>query len=115
MTHDDDVYLQHILDSIRRIEEYLQGINEAGFLQNFLIQDGVIRQLEIVGEATKQISREMRSEYGDIPWKDMAGMRDKLIHNYLGVDIEEVWYTVKHDIPFLKEAIEAIHRPFKKE
>ena len=106
MVHADVVYLRHILDAILRIDEYLQGVNEEDFYRKHLIQDGVIRQLEIIGEATKQISKETRNNHDHIPWKDMAGMRDKLIHDYFGVDIEQVWLTAKSDIPFLHKEIE---------
>lgn len=67
-----------------------------------LVQDGVIRQLEIIGEATKRLSLELREKNSDIPWQDIAGMRDKLIHGYFGVDIEKVWLTAKHDLPGFK-------------
>jgi uncharacterized protein with HEPN domain len=110
MAHADLVYVRHILDAISRIAEYLQGIEEAVFYQTPLVQDGVIRQLEIIGEATKQISSETRTEYAHIPWKDMAGMRDKLIHDYFGVDLEQVWITAQNDIPILQVEIKAILR-----
>jgi uncharacterized protein with HEPN domain len=96
------------MDAISRIGEYLQGINEEEFVRNYLVQDGVIRQLEIIGEATKQISQETRNKHRNIPWKDMAGMRDKLIHNYFGVDVEQVWFTASNDIPTLQIEIEEL-------
>lgn len=67
-----------------------------------LVQDGVIRQLEIIGEATKRLSLELREKNSDVPWQDIAGMRDKLIHGYFGVDIEKVRLTAKHDLPGFK-------------
>lgn len=105
---DDSIYLQHILDAILRIEEYTREINYENFTQNTLIQDGVIRQIEIIGEATKNLSDAFRSKYSYIPWKDIAGMRDKLIHEYFGVDIDAVWDTVKKDVPSLKLEIEKV-------
>ncbi len=77
MKKEDSVYLSHIFDAIERIEEYVQGIRYEDFMDNHLIQDGVIRQTEIIGEATKRLSVEIRKEHPDIPWKDIAGMRDK--------------------------------------
>ena len=71
-----------------------------------MVQDGVIRQLEIIGEATKKISKETCDKHSHIPWNDIAGMRDKLIHDYFGVDIEQVWLTAKNDIPILQTEIE---------
>lgn len=109
---DDTVYLRHILDAIVKIEEYLQGINYDSFMQNTLLQDGVIRQVEIIGEATKRVSSNLRSEYPSIPWKDIMGMRDKLIHDYFGVDIDAVWSTAKDDIPMLKAEVEKILEKF---
>ncbi|MEA1993647.1 MAG: DUF86 domain-containing protein [Euryarchaeota archaeon] len=102
MKKDDSVYLRHILDAITKIEEYTQGIKYKEFMEDNLIQDGVIRQIEIIGEATKRLSKEIRKRHPEIPWRDMTGMRDKLIHNYLGVDIDAVWDTVERDIPSLK-------------
>ncbi len=78
------------------------------FMINKLIQDGVLTQLEIIGEATKRLSKEITDRYPKIPWKDIAGMRDKLIHGYFGVDLDEIWLTVKKDIPELKKNIQEI-------
>ncbi|MCZ7399524.1 MAG: DUF86 domain-containing protein [Candidatus Methanoperedens sp.] len=108
MKKDDIVYLRHILDAISRIEEYIKGLNYDDFMDNHLVQDGVVRQIEIVGEATKRVSTEMREKYPDIPWRKMSGMRDKLIHDYLGVDLDAVWDTVEKDIPVLKDEIQTV-------
>ena len=108
MKKDDLVYLKHISDAISRIEEYTQGVGYEDFMDNHLIQDGVIRQIEIIGEATKRLSDEIREKYPHIPWKDIAGMGDKLIHGYFGVDLGAVWDTVEEDIPLLKSETEKI-------
>jgi uncharacterized protein with HEPN domain len=106
MARDEMIYLRHILDAINVVEEYLQGVNEAQFNQTRLLQDGVIRQIEIVGEAVRHISKDIRRTYPEIPWQDVAGMRDKLIHDYFGVDIEKVWLTAQEDLLMCKECAE---------
>jgi uncharacterized protein with HEPN domain len=108
MKHSDRIYLLHILDAIETIETYLRSVDEDDFQLHKLTQDGVIRQLEIIGEATKNISRPLREENDQIPWQDIAGMRDKLIHAYFGVDIGTVWLTAQDDIPALKVEIRRI-------
>ena len=108
MKRDDTVYLQHILDANDRIESYLRGVTEEAFQANHLVQDGVIRQLGIIGEAIRQVSKSLRERYPMIAWQDIAGMRNKLIHDYLGVDLEIVWQTATEDLPELKQQIQAI-------
>jgi len=110
MSRSDAIYLRHILDAITRTESYTHGVDEAAFFAQPLLQDGVIRQIEIIGEAVKQLSSALRDRYPQIPWKDVAGMRDKLIHQYFSVDIGAVWLTAVHDLPAFKADVEAIVR-----
>jgi uncharacterized protein with HEPN domain len=105
---DDAVFLKHILDSINQIEEYIDGMGFEDFVSSKLVQDGVVRQLEIIGEATKHLSPQLREKYPKIPWEDIAGMRDRLIHHYFGVDLEVVWDTVEKDLPALKKNVKKI-------
>lgn len=112
MKKEDAVYLKHIVDAISRIETYTQGKKYEDFIEEHLIQDGVIRQIEIIGEATRGLSLNLREKYPDIPWKDMAGTRDKLIHNYIGVDLDAVWDTAERDIPLVKNKLKVL---FEKE
>lgn len=103
MKRDIKLYLQDIWESILAIEEYTQGLTEEGFYDNRQVQDAVIRRLEIVGEATKNVDDDFRKRYSDIPWKEMAGMRDVLIHEYFGVNLRRVWQVIKTDLPGLKQ------------
>ena len=112
MARDELVYLRHILDAINTVEEYLQGVDEVKFKATRLLQDGAIRQIEIIGEAVRHISKDIRKTYPEIPWQDVAGMRDKLIHGYFGVDIEKVWDTAQEDLPVLKQQVIGILKDF---
>jgi uncharacterized protein with HEPN domain len=108
MNSDDLAYIDHILDCIRKINEFTTGLSLKEFKTNEMVQDAVIRNIEIIGEASKRISTDTKQAYYRIPWKEIAGMRDKLIHDYLGVDIDVVWKTVQQDIPALEKLIKEI-------
>lgn len=103
----DELYLRHILDAIDLIAEYVI-IGEDRFLAETQPQDAVIRRLEIIGEATKRLSPELRARHPDVDWKLATGMRDVLIHNYMGVNLFDVWETARDDAPKLKRQVEAI-------
>ena len=111
--HEDKIYIQHILDAFNKIIKHTKSMTEEEFLNNDVIQDVAVRQLEIVGEATKNLSQALREKYPDIRWKSMAGMRDKLIHEYFGVDYVTVWDVANAEVPDLKEKIEQILRKIK--
>jgi len=101
----DKAYLKHILDTISKVEKFTEGVTKEGFFENVEKQYAVLRGLEIIGEATKNLSRELKTKHREVPWKDIAGMRDKLIHEYFGVNLELVWGTVKDKLPELKKQI----------
>ena len=102
------VYLHHILECIARINAYTNAIDEQAFLKDFLIQDAVIRNFEVIGEAVKKVDPALRRKYPDIPWKNIAGMRDKLIHDYMGVDVRAVWGVVEDILPDFQQQVKDI-------
>jgi uncharacterized protein with HEPN domain len=103
----DRVYLAHILEAIARIESYA-AVGRDEFMKTYHWQDAVIRQLEIIGEATKQLSAEFRERHPAVPWRRIAGLRDKLIHDYMGVDLAALWEITREELPVLKEQVQAI-------
>ena len=103
----DCLYLHHILDAIHKVEEYV-SVGRQAFMSSSHWQDAVIRQLEIIGEATKRLSTKLCSKHPDIPWPRIAGLRDVLIHDYMGVDINAVWEITQQNLPVLKTRVEAI-------
>ena len=103
----DQLYLQHIRDAIEKIESYV-SVGRNAFMAESHWHDATIRQLMIVGEATKSLSPELRSRHPDVPWRRIAGLRDVLVHNYLGVDVRMVWDITQNHIPLLKRSVQAI-------
>lgn len=104
----DLTFVKHIVESVDAIEQFTSGITKSDFLNSLKTQDAVVRRLEIIGEATKNISKTFLRKYPDVPWQKMARMRDRLIHHYFGVDVKVVWSVVKKEIPSLKKQIQRI-------
>jgi uncharacterized protein with HEPN domain len=101
-------YLLDILQSARLIHEYAEGVDKDDFMHDTARQDAIVRRIEIIGEATRHISADYRADHPEIPWKQMAGMRDKVIHEYDRVDLVEVWKVAERDIPALIKLIEPL-------
>ncbi|MEN4006837.1 MAG: DUF86 domain-containing protein [Methanobacteriaceae archaeon] len=114
MKRDISIYLKDILENMERIETFTSGKNYDDFSNDEKTHFAVIRCIEIIGEATKHVPDSIRHKYPEIPWKDMAGMRDKVIHFYFGVNLERVWLTVTEDIPEIKPLIEKVLYDYKK-
>ena len=108
MKKDDTVYLHHILDAIALVEEYTRGMTENEFLVNSMAHDAVVRQIEIIGEAARNISDEFQEKHATLPWMKMIGIRNKIAHEYFNVNFAIVWDTVKDDLPGLKRSIKKL-------
>ena len=106
----DDAYTRHILAAIAAVENYTKGISQEQFLDknNQMMQDAVIRELEVVGEAVKRLSDSLKEKSENVPWRDISDMRNILIHEYFGVDLEIVWETLQSDIPHLKKILSRV-------
>jgi len=104
-------YLEHILRAIARIDRYTEDLDEVGFLNNELVQDAVIRNIEIIGEASNNIQRmapKFAAQHGDVPWQAMYTMRNRVSHGYDKVDLEIVWKTIQRDLPMLYRQVQAL-------
>jgi len=110
MTRTVDLYVKDIIQNMVDAEEFIQGLSYETFISDKKTFNAVVRSIEVIGEATKSIPESVRSRFPDIPWKEMAGMRDKLIHFYFGVDREAVWLTVKERIPAIRPIFQLILR-----
>jgi len=108
-----EIFIDHILESIALIEEYTRGKTLDDFEDTVALRDMVFRRLEIIGEAVKNLPEPIKKQHPEIPWKQIAGMRDKLIHHYFGVDIGLTWNVVEKELPKLKECALAIQRELK--
>ena len=102
------LYLRDILESINLIEEFVEGLDLEGFKKDIKTSDTVIKRFENIGEATKSIPEDVKTRYNEVPWKEMAGMRDILIHSYFGTEFEAVWLAAKTSVPELIPKIEKL-------
>ena len=105
---DPEIFLKHILESIKEIEKYSKNIALEKFLKTTEKQDAIIRRLEVIGEAIKNVPPSYKDKYPSIAWKKVAGLRDVLIHEYFGVDLDMTWEIIKKDIPILKKQIKEL-------
>ena len=110
MKRDYTLYINDMLECIERIEEFVGDMSYEEFVEDDKTSSAVVRKLEIMGEASKNIPIEIRREYKEIPWSDVAKMRDKIIHFYFGVDYEIVWKVIKERLPGIKPLIEEVLR-----
>lgn len=100
------LYLLHIRDAICQIEAYTSGVSQPMFENDTMRHDAVIRQLEIIGEASRHLSDDFQQEHSEIPWHAIIGMRNRIAHDYLNIDLKVVWEAVHHDLPTLKQFVE---------
>jgi uncharacterized protein with HEPN domain len=109
------LYIDDILEAVEKIEKYVKGLSSDEFIEDGKTVDAVIRNFQIIGEATKRIPDEVKRKYADIPWKEMAGMRDKLVHEYFGIKLDVLWKTIKSRLPELKALIKEVLEKMNKE
>ncbi|MBU0907294.1 MAG: DUF86 domain-containing protein [Nanoarchaeota archaeon] len=114
MKRDILLFIEDISEAIKKIETFSMGVDETLFLKDELRQSAIIRQLEVIGEAVKNIPEEFRAKYPLIEWKKIAGFRDVLIHAYFGADPSRIWRVIEKDLPKLKENIQGILKKEKK-
>lgn len=109
-SEDDALYLGHILEAVEKIEAYTAP-GHAEFMDSTLRQDAVIRQLQVLGEAVKRLSAEAKANRPEVPWRRIAGMRDVVVHDYAGIDLEAVWEVSQEKLEQVRLAVEALSSP----
>ena len=107
------VYVNDILDSIKKIESYVKNMTYEDFIKDNLVKDAVLRNIEVLGEAAENIPDDLREEYSEVPWKRIIGLRNIVIHEYFGVDFENIWKIITENIPETKPYIEQILKKVK--
>lgn len=107
---DNQIFVEHILDSIGAIEKFAEGITEKELASDRLRRSAIVREIEVIGEAAKHISNEFKTNHKEVPWKDIIGTRDKLIHHYFGVDLNIIWRIIKIFLPDLKNKLKEINK-----
>ena len=104
---DDMVYLEHIIDCINRIDDYAEN-DQFNFMNSTMVQDAVIRNLQILAESTQKISAPLKQQHPEINWRAISGFRNILVHDYLGVDLQQIWQIIENRLPSLKDNIQVI-------
>lgn len=103
---DHSVYIEHMLDSILRIDEYVESKEQ--FYDSHLVQDAIVRNLQVMAESSQRLSEEIKNKYPDIPWDDISGFRNVLVHDYLGIDLDVIWSVVEQELPRLEKVLNEI-------
>ncbi|MBI4155411.1 DUF86 domain-containing protein [Candidatus Woesearchaeota archaeon] len=115
MNKDPLIFIRHILEAIGNIESFSRGISREKFDKDKLIQSAIIRQIEVIGEAVKNVPVDFTNKHPNIEWKKIAGTRDKIIHHYFGIDLDTVWDVIEKDLPKLKKDIKKLLEENKNE
>ena len=115
MKRDISIYVKDILENMERAEKFVGGMSYENFVEDTRTNFAVVRCIEIMGEAAKHVPESTRQKYLEIPWKDIAGMRDKVIHFYFGVNFERVWMVVKEDVPKIKPLVREVLEDLQRE
>lgn len=103
-------FIEHILDSINAIEEFSKGMTKKELTSDRLKQSAIVREIEIIGEAVKNISNKTKEKHKEVVWKEIVGTRDKMIHHYFGVDMNIIWKIIREDLPELKRQMQDIKK-----